>query len=69
MEAYSCTNYTEVNNKFDENNEKFNLDMLLDVNHPDDFRYLKFEPTMKIPAYSFFFCAGDLKSFEFKNDK
>ena len=35
MEAYSCSNYTEINQKFDENNEKFNLDSLLDVNNPD----------------------------------
>lgn len=35
MEAHSCTDYTEISQKFDDNNEKFNLDLLLDVNHPE----------------------------------
>jgi aminopeptidase N len=35
MEAFSCTEYTEFCQNFDENNERFNLDLLLDVNHPE----------------------------------
>ena len=35
MEVYSCTNYTEINQKFDDNSDKFNLDILLDVNNSD----------------------------------
>jgi hypothetical protein len=35
MEAYSCTEYAEISHNSEENKIKSNLDLLLDVNHPD----------------------------------